>query len=176
MIQNRNTSSDILRENYKKDKRKPMPLRAHTKLNAVTAMFAGSLFFWSMVSTDVIGFDGKDNPADIVIFAVLGLGMFISGFIWCMNLTSYKLEPDDEMSEQLRGKANGMAFIVWFPLALSVFSLLEHFHPGATSAIMKISNTNSYMLLISGILTYDSIRHFLFLMMDKDDKSSEKEE
>ncbi|ADU20903.1 hypothetical protein [Ruminococcus albus] len=174
MIQNRNISPDILRENYKKDKRKPMSLRAHTKLNAVTAMFAGSLFFWSMVSSDVI--NGKENPADIAIFIILGLGMFISGFIWCMNLTSYKLEPDDEMSEQLRGKANGMAFIVWFPLALSVFSLLEHFHPGATSAIMKISNTNSYMLLISGILTYDSIRHFLFLMMDKDDKSSEKEE
>lgn len=174
MIQNRNISPDILRENYKKDKRKPMPLRAHTKLNAVTAMFAGSLFFWSMVSSEVI--NGKENPADIAIFIILGLGMFISGFIWCMNLASYKLEPDDEMSEQLRGKANGMAFIVWFPLALSVFSLLEHFHPGATSAIMKISNTNSYMLLISGILTYDSIRHFLFLMMDKDDRSSEKEE
>ena len=174
MIQNRNISPDILRENYKKDKRKPMPLRAHTKLNAVTAMFAGSLFFWSMVSSEVI--NGKENPADIAIFIILGLGMFISGFIWCMNLASYKLEPDDEMSEQLRGKANGMAFIVWFPLALSVFSLLEHFHPGATSAIMKISNTNSYMLLISGILTYDSIRHFIFLMMDKDDKSSEKEE
>ena len=78
------------------------------------------------------------------------------------------------MSEQLRGKANGMAFLVWFSLALSVFLLLEHFHPGATSAIMKFSN--SYMLIISGILTYDSIRHFLFLMMDKDDKSSEKEE
>ncbi|EXM40116.1 hypothetical protein RASY3_05930 [Ruminococcus albus SY3] len=172
MIQNRNTSSDILRENYKKDRRKPMPLRTHTKLNAVTAMFAGSLFFWSMVSSEVI--NGKENPADIVIFAVLGLGMFISGFIWCMNLASYKMEPDDEMSEQLRGKANGMAFLVWFSLALSVFLLLEHFHPGATSAIMKFSN--SYMLIISGILTYDSIRHFLFLMMDKDDKSSEKEE
>ncbi|WP_294480639.1 hypothetical protein [uncultured Ruminococcus sp.] len=172
MIQNKNTSSDILRENYKKDKRKPMPLRAHTKLNAVTAMFAGSLFFWSMVSSEVI--NGKENPADIAIFIILGLGMFISGFIWCMNLASYKMEPDDEMSEQLRGKANGMAFLVWFSLALSVFLLLEHFHPGATSAIMKFSN--SYMLIISGILTYDSIRHFLFLMMDKDDKSSEKEE
>ncbi|WP_024857790.1 hypothetical protein [Ruminococcus albus] len=174
MIHNRNISPDIFRENYKKDRRKPMPLRAHTKLNAVTAMFAGSLFFWSMVSTDVIGFDGKDNPADIVIFAVLGLGMFISGFIWCMNLASYKLEPDDEMSEQLRGKANGMAFLVWFSLALSVFLLLEYFQPGATSAIMKFSN--SYMLIISGILTYDSVRHFLFLMIDKDEKIPAKEE
>ncbi|MBE6869188.1 MAG: hypothetical protein E7494_10550 [Ruminococcus albus] len=172
MIQNRNTSSDILRENYKKDRRKPMPLRAHTKLNAVTAMFAGSLFFWSMVSSEVI--NGKENPADIAIFIILGLGMFISGFIWCMNLTSYKLEPDDEMSEQLRGKANGMAFLVWFSLALSVFLLLEHFHPGATSAIMKISNF--YMLIISGILTYDSVRHFLFLMIDKDEKIPAKEE
>ena len=172
MIQNRNISPDILRENYKKDKRKPMPLRAHTKLNAVTAMFAGSLFFWSMVSSEVI--NGKENPADIVIFAVLGLGMFISGFIWCMNLASYKMEPDDEMSEQLRGKANGMAFLVWFSLALSVFLLLEHFHPGATSAIMKFSN--SYMLIISGILTYDSVRHFLFLMIDKDEKIPAKEE
>ena len=172
MIHNRNISPDIFRENYKKDRRKPMPLRAHTKLNAVTAMFAGSLFFWSMVSSEVI--NGKENPADIAIFIILGLGMFISGFIWCMNLASYKMEPDDEMSEQLRGKANGMAFLVWFSLALSVFLLLEHFHPGATSAIMKFSN--SYMLIISGILTYDSIRHFLFLMMDKDDKSSEKEE
>ena len=172
MIQNRNISPDILRENYKKDRRQPMPLRAHTKLNAVTAMFAGSLFFWSMVSSEVI--NGKENPADIAIFIILGLGMFISGFIWCMNLASYKLEPDDEMSEQLRGKANGMAFIVWFPLALSVFSLLEHFHPGATSAIMKISNF--YMLIISGILTYDSVRHFLFLMIDKDEKIPAKEE
>ena len=172
MIQNRNTSSDILRENYKKDKRKPMPLRAHTKLNAVTAMFAGSLFFWSMVSSEVI--NGKENPADIAIFIILGLGMFISGFIWCMNLASYKMEPDDEMSEQLRGKANGMAFLVWFSLALSVFLLLEHFHPGATSAIMKFSN--SYMLIISGILTYDSVRHFLFLMIDKDEKIPAKEE
>ena len=174
MIQNRNISPDILRENYKKDRRKPMPLRAHTKLNAVTAMFAGSLFFWTAVSTDVIGFDGKDNPADIAIFIILGLGMFISGFIWCMNLASYKMEPDDEMSEQLRGKANGMAFLVWFSLALSVFLLLEHFHPGATSAIMKISN--SYMLIISGILIYDSVRHFLFLMIDKDEKITAKEE
>ena len=172
MIQNRNISPDILRENYKKDRRKPMPLRAHTKLNAVTAMFAGSLFFWSMVSSDVI--NGKENPADIAIFIILGLGMFISGFIWCMNLASYKLEPDDEMSEQLRGKANGMAFLVWFSLALSVFLLLEHFHPGATSAIMKFSN--SYMLIISGILTYDSVRHFLFLMIDKDEKIPAKEE
>ena len=172
MIQNKNTSSDILRENYKKDKRKPMPLRAHTKLNAVTAMFAGSLFFWSMVSSEVI--NGKENPADIAIFIILGLGMFISGFIWCMNLASYKLEPDDEMSEQLRGKANGMAFLVWFSLALSVFLLLEHFHPGATSAIMNFSN--SYMLIISGILTYDSVRHFLFLMIDKDEKVPAKEE
>lgn len=172
MIQNRNTSSDILRENYKKDRRKPMPLRAHTKLNAVTAMFAGSLFFWSMVSSEVI--NGKENPADIAIFIILGLGMFISGFIWCMNLASYKMEPDDEMSEQLRGKANGMAFLVWFSLALSVFLLLEHFHPGATSAIMKISNF--YMLIISGILTYDSVRHFLFLMIDKDEKIPAKEE
>ena len=172
MIQNKNTSSDILRENYKKDKRKPMPLRAHTKLNAVTAMFAGSLFFWSMVSSEVI--NGKENPADIAIFIILGLGMFISGFIWCMNLASYKMEPDDEMSEQLRGKANGMAFLVWFSLALSVFLLLEHFHPGATSAIMKFSN--SYMLIISGILTYDSVRHFLFLMIDKDEKIPAKEE
>lgn len=172
MIQNRNISPDILRENYKKDRRKPMPLRAHTKLNAVTAMFAGSLFFWSMVSSEVI--NGKENPADIAIFIILGLGMFISGFIWCMNLASYKLEPDDEMSEQLRGKANGMAFLVWFSLALSVFLLLEHFHPGATSAIMKFSN--SYMLIISGILTYDSVRHFLFLMIDKDEKIPAKEE
>ena len=172
MIHNRNISPDIFRENYKKDRRKPMPLRAHTKLNAVTAMFAGSLFFWSMVSSDVI--NGKENPADIAIFIILGLGMFISGFIWCMNLASYKMEPDDEMSEQLRGKANGMAFIVWFPLALSVFLLLEHFHPGATSAIMKFSN--SYMLIISGILTYDSVRHFLFLMIDKDEKIPAKEE
>ena len=172
MIQNRNISPDILRENYKKDKRKPMPLRAHTKLNAVTAMFAGSLFFWSMVSSEVI--NGKENPADIAIFIILGLGMFISGFIWCMNLASYKMEPDDEMSEQLRGKANGMAFLVWFSLALSVFLLLEHFHPGATSAIMKFSN--SYMLIISGILTYDSVRHFLFLMIDKDEKIPAKEE
>ena len=172
MIQNKNTSSDILRENYKKDKRKPMPLRAHTKLNAVTAMFAGSLFFWSMVSSEVI--NGKENPADIAIFIILGLGMFISGFIWCMNLASYKMEPDDEMSEQLRGKANGMAFLVWFSLALSVFLLLEHFHPGATTAIMKFSN--SYMLIISGILTYDSVRHFLFLMIDKDEKIPAKEE
>ena len=172
MIHNRNISPDIFRENYKKDRRKPMPLRAHTKLNAVTAMFAGSLFFWSMVSSEVI--NGKENPADIAIFIILGLGMFISGFIWCMNLASYKLEPDDEMSEQLRGKANGMAFLVWFSLALSVFLLLEHFHPGATSAIMKFSN--SYMLIISGILTYDSVRHFLFLMIDKDEKIPAKEE
>ena len=174
MTYNSNNSPEEYRRRYKKDRRKPMSVRAHTKLRAVTAMFAGLFMFYTAISMTLIDPNSKDDPVDIAIFSVLGLGMFISGFIWCMNLASYKMEPDDEMSEQLRGKANGLAFGVWFPAMLSVMLLLEHFHSGAASALLK--NQNYALLSASGLLTYNSVRHTFFLMLDKAEKTEEEEE
>lgn len=160
---------------YRKDKRKPMNVRAHTKLNAITAMFAGLFMFFMLLSFDVFAPEAdKDDPIIITIFFVLMLGMMISGFIWIMNLASYKMEPDDEMSKQTRGKANGLAFAVWFITVTALFFILEKVRPGAVSALF--AQGNFFQLEISGLLTYDSIRHFIFLILDRQEMSDEEEE
>ena len=163
------------RADYKKDKRKPMDVRAHTKLNAITTMFAGLFIFFTQLAFEVFESEtDKDDPVIITIFSVLALGMMISGFIWMMNLASYKMEPDDEMSKQTRDKANGLAFAVWFIIVTILFFILERVRAGAVSSLFK--QGNFLMLEFSGLLTYDSIRHFIFLTLDRQETSEDEEE
>ena len=173
-MKNTAKSPEEIREQYKKDKRKPMSVRAHTKLNAITALFAGLFCFYTVFSADVIGMQDQDHPADLAIFVVLMTGMFVSGFIWLMNLASYKMEPDDELSERIRGKANGISFVVWHIIVINLFFVAELVKKGAMSAMFRPGNF--FMLFISGILTYDTARHFTFLILDRPEKSEDEEE
>lgn len=167
-------SQKEIRANFNKDKRKPLSVRARTKLNAVTAMFAGLFLFYMLFSAEVLGFGDKDVPADIAIICILGLGMFISGFIWMMNMASYKMEPDDEMSIQTRYKAAALAFLVWYSAVALLLMLTERFKKGSVSALF--GSGNFIMIFMSGILTYNALRHFAFLILDKPEKADPEEE
>ncbi|MBQ8966369.1 hypothetical protein [Ruminococcus sp.] len=172
-MKNTPKSTEEIRAQYKKDKRKPMSVRAHTKLKAITALFSGLFFFYMVFSGDVLGMNDKeDHPADIAVMFVLMTGMLISGFIWLMNLASYKMEPDDEMSARTRDKANGVSFFVWY---LAVFPLLMVMEKVKNGSVSQLLRGSFYLIFISGLLIYDALRHFMFLMLDKPDRADEEE-
>ena len=172
-VSNNVKTTEDIRAEYKKDKRKPMSVRAHTKVRGVTALFAGLFFFYMVFSGDVLGMNNKeDDPVDIAVMLVLMIGMLVSGFIWLMNLAAYKMEPDDEMSARTRDKANGAAFFVWYMVVIPLLMLMELVKNGSVSQLLRGS---FYLIFISGLLIYDAFRHFIFLMLDKPDRADEEE-
>ncbi|MBQ9543418.1 hypothetical protein [Ruminococcus sp.] len=171
-MNNKAVSPEALRPSYKNDKRRPICLRRHEKYTAVTEGFT-ALFCIYTVLGDLFHVKDKDDPLEIAVFLILMFGMFVSGFIWTMNLSAYKAEPHDEMSAQIKGRANGTAFFLWYALVMVSVFVLEMIKKGSVSQILTLGNF--YMLSVGGLLIYDAIRRFVFLVMDRPDKPDDSE-
>lgn len=149
-------------EAYKSDKRKPIGVYRHTKLACASKLSFAFMTIYCMISFRVFPKD-KDVPIDIIIFVILSLLMFITGFRYIMEIASCKAEPDDELSATNRAKSGEFAFSIWFIAAFLIIGGLAMFTQGKgiqfTASDMMMGASGFYML-------YMGIKDFVFLTLE----------